>query len=319
MLTLALPGRGNGSSDTQCVARSLIKPVKQSELLDAVRCALEGGTRPADPLAPAQAAPAAQARRALEVLLVEDNAVNRRLAQVVLEKAGHRVVAVDNGAAALDEIRRRRFDVVLMDVQMPGMDGIETTVALRRHEQANGRRVPVIAITAHAMAGDRERCLQAGMDDYLTKPVKPADLLNALARLEADAADWRKSGAPRAPIVDRVSLLERVNHDDALLKEVVGMFVPECGKRMAAVREAIAARNVADFASSLHTLGGMFRSLSAISAHQAAEVMRALDPAQQPDAVGATYALLEREVDALEAELVRLAADSGAAARSAAI
>jgi len=319
MLTLALPARSNANGDGQSVARYLIKPVKQSELLDAVRCALDGGARPTDPLAPAQAAPAAQARRALEVLLVEDNAVNRRLAQVVLEKAGHRVVAVDNGAAALDEIRRRRFDVVLMDVQMPGMDGIETTVALRRHEQANGRRVPVIAITAHAMAGDRERCLQAGMDDYLTKPVKPADLLNALARLEADAADWRKPGAPRAPIVDRVSLLERVNHDDALLKEVVGMFVPECGKRMAAVREAIAARNVADFASSLHTLGGMFRSLSAISAHQAAEVMRALDPAQQPDAVGATYALLEREVDALEAELVRLAADAGAAARSAMI
>ncbi|MGH8689181.1 MAG: response regulator, partial [Burkholderiales bacterium] len=257
--------------------------------------------------------------RKLEVLLVEDNAVNRRLAQVVLQKAGHRVVAVDSGPAALEEIRDARFDVVLMDLQMPGMDGIETTVALREREKAGGGRVTVIALTAHAMGADRERCLRAGMDAYLTKPIKPAALLEAVERLHDAGARTAQASAARRPIIDREALLERVNHDGALLKDVTGMFLGECGRLMAAVREAVAARNVEQFKHQVHTLGGMLRSLSAICAQETADDLHGLDPAREPDAASALHARLEREVEAFEAELVRLAAETAAAAQPAAV
>src|SRR2546430_6857206 len=119
----------------------------------------------------------------LAVLLVEDKSVNRRLAQIVLARHGHAITAVASGAAAPQALQHGRFDLILMDVQMPGMDGIDTTRAIRQSEQRCGRRLPIIALTAHAMAGDRERCLDAGMDGYLVKPIHPTALLDAVERL----------------------------------------------------------------------------------------------------------------------------------------
>src|SRR5882762_6209885 len=121
--------------------------------------------------APAESEPAQKIKPALDILLVEDNPVNRRLAQHVLEKEGYRVVAADNGAAALKTLEDKRFDLVLMDVQMPRMDGIETTTAIRSREKITGEYTPIVALIAYAMVGDRERCLKAGMDGYLIKPI----------------------------------------------------------------------------------------------------------------------------------------------------
>jgi len=112
----------------------------------------------------------------LRILLVEDNPVNQRLETRLLEKRGHRVVLAANGREALDALEKESFDLVLMDVQMPEMDGFEATAAIREREKASGVRLPVIALTAHAMKDDRERCLAAGMDDYLTKPIQPREL-----------------------------------------------------------------------------------------------------------------------------------------------
>jgi len=127
--------------------------------------------------------------RRLHILLAEDNAVNQRLAVRLLEKRGHTVMAVGNGQEALDALLHQHFDLVLMDVQMPEMDGFEATAAIREHEQYSGSRMPIIAMTAHAMQGDRERCLAAGMDDYVVKPMKPADLYAAIERLWQDIPD----------------------------------------------------------------------------------------------------------------------------------
>ena len=126
---------------------------------------------------PAEAAADRPAARRLHVLVAEDNTVNRMLAVRLLEKQGHVVTAVEHGAAALTALRGRRFDLMLMDVQMPGLDGMEATAAFRAEEAASGRRTPVVALTAHAMKGDRERCLEAGMDAYLTKPLDVRALL----------------------------------------------------------------------------------------------------------------------------------------------
>ena len=128
-------------------------------------------------------------RRLLRILLAEDNVVNQRLAMRMLEKQGHMVVVARDGVTALAALERARFDVVLMDVQMPLMDGIDATAAIRKEERATGQHIPIIAMTAHAMSGDRQRFLASGMDGYVSKPVHSKELLAAIAKvLSLDAA-----------------------------------------------------------------------------------------------------------------------------------
>ena len=175
----------------------LTKPINQSELLESILRAL--GTRQGLPQ-PTVAAPAANGQR-LHILLVEDNAVNQKLGQRLLQRLGHDVALADDGAQALAVLAERDFDVVLMDVQMPGMDGFEATAAIRAGEREHGGHVPIVAMTAHAMKGDRERCLAAGMDDYVPKPVDPAGLRAALERASATSKAARhqaKSSEPQA-------------------------------------------------------------------------------------------------------------------------
>jgi CheY-like chemotaxis protein len=116
----------------------------------------------------------------LHILLVEDNPINQKVAQRLLERAGHSVTLAANGREAVDHVCNRRFDLVLMDVQMPEMDGLEATVAIRQQEAGTDRHLPIVALTAHAMVGDRERCLAAGMDGYVSKPVQPPLLFRAM-------------------------------------------------------------------------------------------------------------------------------------------
>jgi two-component system sensor histidine kinase/response regulator len=125
----------------------------------------------------------------LRVLVAEDNLVNQRLVTRLLEKRGHFVVVAGNGQEALEALEKEGFDLVLMDVQMPVMDGFEATAAIRKREEGKGIRVPVVALTAHAMKGDREKCLAAGMDGYLTKPIRPQQLDELLEKYLARRAE----------------------------------------------------------------------------------------------------------------------------------
>jgi len=163
------------------VAAYLTKPVRQGELLDAILTAL--GTRPTKEASPALVTRHSlrEASNHLRILLVEDNAVNQVLAKRLLEKRGHSVVVAGNGKEALAALEKQSFDLVFMDVQMPEMDGLEATAAIRAKEKISGNHLAVIAMTAHAMVGDRERCLDAGMDDYITKPIRLDELARVLA------------------------------------------------------------------------------------------------------------------------------------------
>ena len=165
------------------VAAFLTKPVRRAELRNTLLRALGDPSRRVEPVAPsAMASPEQEPARScpLRILVAEDNAINQRLVRKLLEKRGHTVSVAGDGREALALYDREPFDVVLMDVQMPGMDGLEATAAIRAKEARTGRRVPIIALTAHAMKGDEERCLRAGMDGYVAKPVKAETLLAAI-------------------------------------------------------------------------------------------------------------------------------------------
>jgi CheY-like chemotaxis protein len=171
------------------VTQHLIKPIKHDELRRALNTLLgERGDRVGAPPAAGDAPADTTPGRRLRVLVAEDNAVNQRLASAMLARLGHEAVIAGDGAEAVEAVTQQRFDVVFMDVQMPTMSGFDATAAIRAAEAGSGRRVPIVAMTAHAMAGDRERCLDAGMDDYVTKPVSLATIEAAIRRLLAATA-----------------------------------------------------------------------------------------------------------------------------------
>jgi two-component system sensor histidine kinase/response regulator len=176
------------------VAAYLTKPVSQSELFEAISRVL--GTSGSQPdsaaLVTRQTVP--KGTKKLRVLLAEDNAVNQKVASRLLEKQGHHVTVAPDGREALAALDRENFDAVLMDVQMPEMDGFEATAAIRARERDTGRHLPIIAMTAHAMQGDRERCLAAGMDSYISKPIKARELIELLERF-SDAVQEEASPA----------------------------------------------------------------------------------------------------------------------------
>ncbi|TWU40849.1 PocR ligand-binding domain-containing protein [Novipirellula artificiosorum] len=171
--------------DSLHVAEHLIKPVKQSELFNAIGMSL-GVSVPADDQAEPTLGEQASALPPLKVLLAEDGLVNQKLAVILMEKNGHTVVVANNGKEAVEKSASHEFDVVFMDVEMPEMDGLEATAAIRANEKRTGKHVPIIAMTAHAMKGDRERCLEAGMDDYVSKPIRAERLFKTLASVLRD-------------------------------------------------------------------------------------------------------------------------------------
>jgi len=275
----------------------LVKPVKRAELYAAVKSAC-GGPVPA-PAAPA-ALPAARRASKLSVLLVEDNPLSQKLAYYVLRKAGHEVTIADNGAAALRLHERKRFDLILMDVRMPRMDGLQATLAIREREKETGNRVPIIALTANAMAGDREACLHAGMDECLIKPIQPAQLLAAIARVGPAAPARRK------PVLDRAALLERVGGERAVLQAMLTVYSRDCDRLMQEARRALTVRDGAGLGHALHTLCGMFGNLSAEAARAAAAELQSIDIALDAAAAWARFGRLEKEVRRLDQALAAL-------------
>jgi two-component system sensor histidine kinase/response regulator len=294
----------------------LTKPVKESELMEAARAACVAPRREA-----AREPAPADSRGSggeLNILLVEDNPINRRIAQSVLEREGHQVTVAENGAIALETLESVRFDLVLMDVQMPKLDGIETTVAIRRRERISGEHVPIIALTAHAMVRDRERCIRAGMDGYLTKPIRPAVLLDAIARLGIAPRERQEAKRPGKSTLDRATLLDQVDGNPELLGEIIELFRRDCPRLLASTRDAIVRRDAGDYAYGVHTLRGMFRSLAADAAHDLAAKLESLDLEKDEGEAKSVYAILEQEVRSVEAELASLAGEpavAGSAAR----
>jgi CheY-like chemotaxis protein len=238
----------------------LMKPVKQSELFDAILVALGVTTLgEAEPVSPLErGAP----HRPLRILLAEDSIVNQKLVMGLLRRQGHVVTVANHGKEAVAACLTQQFDVVLMDVQMPEMDGLEATAAIRAKEKQIGRHTPIIAMTAYAMKGDRERCLEAGMDCYVAKPIRAKQLFDTIEEA------LQQSPQPQRPVVDAGGpddgiswsvALEAVDGDPHLLRVVVKTALEEAPRLIAAIRQAIEDRNPTALRLAAHTLKGSIR------------------------------------------------------------
>jgi CheY-like chemotaxis protein len=230
------------------ITHCLAKPVKQSVLLDTLLLTL--GLKPADVAAAAAPTPP-QPTRSLRVLLAEDNAVNQVVAIGLLEKRGHTVMVAKNGREAVaifEEAGVGGVDLVLMDVRMPKMDGFEATAAIRQLELVRGGHVPILAMTASAMKGDRERCLAAGMDGYLTKPVRAERLYEVIEESAASAEATATTSRPPPParLFDLTPLRDRVDDSEEVMKGLIQTLLDELPVLMDRIARAVSARDAAE-------------------------------------------------------------------------
>jgi len=259
---------------------------------------------------PPAAAPSRQVSlEGLRVLVAEDNPVNQRLATILLEGQGHAVVLAANGRDAVDRFAPHRFDLLLMDVQMPEMDGFEATAAIRQLESTAGGHVPIIGLTAHAMKGDRERCLAAGMDGYVSKPIRPEMLFEAIdavlkGRPQPDSAPDTEA---RTRVLHDRELLAMVGGDSDVVSELARLFLEDGPRRLEDIKAALAAGDHEAVRNAAHTLKGSAASICAARTADAA--LRLEQLAQASDLAGArgAFAALSVEVAQLEQALRRLA------------
>ena len=244
----------------------------------------------------------------MHVLLAEDSLFNQRLAIGVLEQEGHTVVVANNGLEAIEAVQSGRFNVVLMDVQMSEMDGLEATAAIRKWEAEVGGHIPIIAMTAHAMKGDRELCLEAGMDGYIPKPVRANELFAALRGVLAKTGNVAGSPAapppPRAAFdIDLSDLLDNVGGKQSLLLELVNIFLDECPRNIAQMRQAIDNRDPGTLRLAAHTLKGSLRLFGAEHPASLAHALEELGKRETLDQANSELAKLERDVQHLLASL----------------
>ena len=231
---------------------------------------------------PPSKGPSAGGGPSLFILLAEDNPVNQKLTIRMLEKRGHRVELAENGRIAVDMYASKTFDLVLMDVMMPEMDGLEATIAIRERERGTDRHIPIVALTANAMKGDRERCLESGMDKYLSKPIRPADLYAAVesfvpaeaapAAPEATEANSAQGGGDDAAVdidvFDRATMLERLGDDEELLVEILDLFVSDAPEQLSSLEQAMETGEAELVTRHAHTLKGQAANIAAARMQQ---------------------------------------------------
>ena len=294
LIALSSAGRPEEMSRGQelGIAHILIKPVKQSDLFHAVAHACQ--TIGSEELAVNAQDEAAQVQRPRKILLTEDGIVNQKVAVMMLEARGHTVAIANNGLEAVERLNQERFDLVLMDVQMPEMDGLEATRVIRTIENETDTHTPIIAMTAHVMKGDRERCLNAGMDGYLSKPIRAETLYGMIESLVAegdgmaDEAVVRTTGPgihraesgndfeqeqdplvldPKEQHVEQLfnwdTALEQLNGNEKVLKDIAEMFMEQYPNLVQAIRGSIENEDMPELRRSAHTLKGSAATFSA--------------------------------------------------------
>jgi two-component system sensor histidine kinase/response regulator len=301
------------------IATYLVKPVGQMELLRSVREAL-GAAEEEKQSDPAKAG--LKSRRSLRILLAEDNVLNQRVARGMLEDLNHAVTIAGNGREAVETFAKGGFALVFMDIQMPEMDGYQATKLIREEQQRTNIRVPIVAMTAHAMSGDREKCLAAGMDDYISKPISREQLFAVIERNSVPAAlapatendpvnDTGKEEMVHPPVpapqeesrepleIDVALLLERFGGNQVLLRQTAAMFSAESSILLIKIERAHVEADHPHLQSAAHTLKGMCRTFEA---NEAAQAVFMLEMAARAGSAGT-----DRDVEGLKSEVRRAA------------
>ena len=291
------------------ISAYLTKPVRQLDLLEAIIAVVRKTETPhaEQPLVTRHTL--RESRRSLHILLAEDNEVNQKLALSLLKKRGHSVVVANNGREALAALARETFDLVLMDVQMPEMGGLEATAEIRKREEGTGKHVPIVAMTAHAMKGDRDKCIQSGMDAYVTKPIQTRDFFATIESVTANTPFTPEF--PGRPLqrksqigsFDTAAALERVEGDMMLLKEVVSLFFEDCPKLLSDIREAINRSDARSLERAAHKLKGSVGNFSASAAFDAAFALEKMASEKDLTHVHEACRGLEAEIARLEPDL----------------
>ena len=282
------------------IAMRLTKPVKQSDLLEAIEQVIGSGTVNNQD-SNSYKVPDNDVSAARRILLAEDNKVNQRLAIRLLEKKGHSVIVANNGNEAIAAWESWPFDLILMDVQMPELGGFDATAAIRQREEVTGKHIPIVAMTAHAMKGDRERCIEAGMDGYISKPIRPDILYQTIddlfnSSVATTKAEGTKEGNQMNTFLDENALLARYDDDVDLIKEIAELFISDLPTRMSEIKKAIAARDARGLQIAAHSLKGSVGNFNATEAFAAAQALESAGRDGDLSRVDNSYCELENSV-----------------------
>jgi two-component system, sensor histidine kinase and response regulator len=293
------------------ISAYLTKPVRQKELREAIQQVLGLKHQQEKDSKLITRHSVRETKASLKVLLAEDNDINRELAVRLLTKRGHLVQVAANGRIVLDLLEKGQFNAILMDVQMPEMDGFETTAAIRSKEKVTGTHIPIIAMTAHAMKGDRERCLAAGMDGYLPKPVNAKELIEVLESFSDHTVPVEAPLEPARAVLDYQVALSRVGDDHDLLMDLGRLFRGECTELLGEIRDAAERKDMNALGRAAHSLKGSVATFAAEDAFDAALKVELLVRTGEFAGVAEAISTLEAEIDRLLEALEELAAGGG--------
>jgi two-component system sensor histidine kinase/response regulator len=308
--TIMLLSSGDRTRDAQrcedlAVTAYVSKPVNHSEMFDTIAAVLAVHLSGEFPI-PMSLVPEPEIQRMFDILLVEDSLFNQKLAVGLLEKRGHKVTVANNGREGVEKLARQEFDLVLMDIQMPEMDGLEATRRIRETERGTDRHIPIIAMTAQAMIGDRERCLDSGMDAYLVKPIHARQLYETIQAIVTDQPappDSVRALPVEIRRIDMSSALEAVNGDRDLLAQIFAAFLTESPRLVEEIQTALETNDAKACQMAAHTLKGAVRTFGAETASQIAAAIEVAGKKGHLDEAREQWPTLRTEILAIEEEL----------------
>ncbi len=312
-LMLMLTSAGRPGEGARCrelgIAAYLLKPVLRADLLQALLSVLHNGGEPTEPPPLITRHSLRENLRPLHILVAEDNPINQLLISRMLGKRGHRCVLAENGNQAVRRSEQESYDLIFMDVQMPEMDGLAATAAIRARELKTGLHIPIYAMTAHAMKGDQETCLRAGMDGYLSKPLASQLLDQVLLQVAQSETHLRAGGSAltrQAPDAgscamtwSREATLARLGGDETLLREFCQLFLDEQAHAMDCLRRSLATADSDRLMRAAHNLRGQ---LGYLGAHHLVQLATALEDVGRTKALSRAHSIfieLESQINAL--------------------
>ncbi len=300
------------------ISRYIVKPVKRSVLYNTIITALadkmpslaDEQTDDEEDRDAAESAEETEKQRALHILLAEDDVVNQKLAVKTLELKGHSVEIANNGKEAVKMAFAGNFDLILMDGNMPVMDGFDATVAIREKEKAKGGHIPIIALTALAFKEDKQKCIDAGMDGYVTKPIRRKELLKALKEIvpsaepvqqkrEVETTQTKDAGRSDEVIFDEAEALDRAADDKEFLKEIIEVFLDETPIHMAEIKQAVDGKDGEALRKSAHKLAGSLSGFAAKAAMETASQVEAMGKAGKVDEAESAFEVLNKDMEKL--------------------